>query len=445
MLMNLIPYGKQKHLFSFLLGAFLLQFTIGKQWVHQLIGSLVAYAMFLVLPRKLSKHLVPFMIVMYVTLGHLHRQYVNYLGWDLDFTGPHMVLTIKLYSIAWNLWDGHVLKKEHYDPKKDRATAKCEPFALKELPSLLEFLGYTFCFSNVLAGPAFEFKVYQNAANGSLLYDAKGNPKGPIPSQVVATLKPFLVSVVCMGLFVVGSGKFPVFDAMNPQKNTPVFLLLSGPWYMRYGYQWIALLCLRFKYYFAWKNAEGANNIWYAGFEGFKDGEKGEKVPIGWDNASNIDIIGFETAPNPQLMARAWNKKTNNWLTRYIYMRTGGNLIAVYSMSAFWHGFYPGYYFFFLSMPLLTECERIGRKKLSPLFVTSGSKWSPYGILTMLLTSFLVEYFIQPFQMLSGAWGWEAWKQHNFFGHIICVAFYALCMILPTPKKEEQAAKEKKQ
>ena len=120
-----------------------------------MIASLFAYFCFKVLPPKLAKTVVPTFIVGYCVLGHLHRQFVNYLGWDLDFTGPHMVLTIKLYSIAWNLYDGHLIKKGGELP---RATQKCKQFALEEVPSLLEFLGYTFCFSNVLAGPAYEVR-----------------------------------------------------------------------------------------------------------------------------------------------------------------------------------------------------------------------------------------------------------------------------------------------
>ena len=86
-IMNAMPYGKIKHLFSFILGAFLLQFTIGKQWVHHLIAVVVSYLMLLILPRKLSKTIVPWFIMLYVTAGHVHRQFINYLGWDLDFTG----------------------------------------------------------------------------------------------------------------------------------------------------------------------------------------------------------------------------------------------------------------------------------------------------------------------------------------------------------------------
>lgn len=206
------------------------------------------------------------------------------------------------------------------------------------------------------------------------------------PSSFLPTLKPFLVSLICMAMFVVGGAKFPILDPSDPQHNSPPWVKAHLPFLKRYCYQWVALFFCRQKYYFAWKNAEGANNIWFAGYEGRDEDAK----IIGWDHANNVDIVAFETAPNIKICSAAWNKKTSNWLTRYVYMRTGGSLIATYSMSAFWHGFYPGYYMFFMSMPLLTACERVGRKKLSPVFSTGG-KWSPWGIVTILTTSFLGE------------------------------------------------------
>lgn len=44
----------------------------------------------------------------YMSLSHLYRLYVDYLGWSLDFTGPQMILTIKLSSFAYNAYDGMV-------------------------------------------------------------------------------------------------------------------------------------------------------------------------------------------------------------------------------------------------------------------------------------------------------------------------------------------------
>lgn len=333
MIMNLIPHGQMRHIFSFLLGAFLLQFTLGVQWIHQLITSVVAYGMFLTLPRKTCTMVVPAFVMAYCVLGHLHRQYINYLGWDLDFTGTQMVITQKLYMMAYNLYDGECLAKG----KDNRAAKKCAPYALKELPGFIEFLGYTFCFSNVLSGPAFEYSTYANVCDGSLMYDKNGKPKGKIPSNVWPTLQPFLVSLLNLVLFVVISGAIPLLDPKDPQLNTPVILtaeFLAKPVLYRYAYMWLGLFSHRQKYYFAWKNAEGALNVWYAGFDGFD--EKGNA--LGWEQSSNVDILRFETAPNLQSLTKEWNKKTSLWLTKYVYIRTGGSLLAVYSMSAFWHG-----------------------------------------------------------------------------------------------------------
>ena len=341
-----------------------------------------------------------------------------------------MVLTMKLYSLAYNLYDGELLAKG----VENRASKKCANVALTEIPGIIEYLGYTFNFSTILAGPAFEYKIYKDACDGTNLYDANGKPKGKIPSNVMPSLIPLFVSLICLGLFVVGNGMFPLLDPNDPQHGLPVVIteeFLKKPWINRYAYSWVALIFIRMKYYFAWKNAEGACNLYYCGFEGFD--ESGNVK--GWEHSNNIDIISFETAPNLKTLSTAWNKKTANWLGRYIYMRTGGSLVATYGMSAFWHGFYPGYYMFFLSVPIVTICERLGRKKFNPRF--SPDAWSLYDIVCRISTSFIVMYMIQPFQLLSYEWSLENWKNHYFFGHILCAVFYIVVSNIPTPKKKE--------
>ena len=434
MIMNMLPYGPIRHVFSFLLGAFLLQFSLGVQWIHHLITSVVVYLMFLVLPRKTAKTVVPVFVMLYLVFGHLHRQYINYLGYDLDFTGTQMVLTQKLYMMAYNLYDGEVLAKG----EDDRAAKKCEAYAIQKLPNPVEYLGYTFCFSNILCGPAYEYASYAHTCDGTLLYGPDGKPLGKIPNNIWPTLKPFLVCLVAMVLHVVMGPKFPLTDPRDPQNGTPVVIteeFLARPWHVRYAYMWLGLLAFRQKYYFAWKCAEGANNIWYAGFEGFD--ENGNVK--GWENCSNMNILAFETAPNLQTLSKEWNKKTSLWLTRYVYIRTGGSLTAVYSMSAFWHGFYPGYYMFFLSVPLMTFCERLARKKISPRF--SSSQFSLYGIVCSVVTSVFVEYMVSPFPLLAFDWSWRNWKSHYFFGHILCIIFYAVVSQMPTPKIGEKKKK----
>ena len=287
-IMNKLPYGPIRHFFSLFFGVFLLQFVVGVQWIHQLITSLVVYLMFMTLPRKVNKWLVPAFVMLYCILGHLHRQYVNYLGWDLDFTSGQMVITQKLYMMAYNLYDAEVLASG----KESRASKKCEQFSLSKLPNILEFLGYTFCFSCVLGGPAFEFSVYRQGCDGTHMYDKNGKALGKIPSNFMPTLIPFLKCLGTLVVYIVVGGAFPLLDTVDPQKNTPLILttvFLSKPWPYRYMYQWCGLIAIRMKYYFAWICAEGANNIWYAGFDGFD--EKGNA--LGWTTANNMDLLKF--------------------------------------------------------------------------------------------------------------------------------------------------------
>jgi hypothetical protein len=42
----------------------------------------------------------------YMTGSHLYRMYVSYMSGIFDFTGTQMVLTMKLTSFAYNLYDG---------------------------------------------------------------------------------------------------------------------------------------------------------------------------------------------------------------------------------------------------------------------------------------------------------------------------------------------------
>ena len=89
---------------------------------------------------------------------------------------------------------------------------------------------------------------------------------------------------------------------------------------------------------------EGANltlhgNFRYVGFDGY-DKETGEAK--GWSIARGADIWLLETCDSIKVGSKAWNKKTSLWLLRYVYIRNKSRLGIVYTVSAIWHGFYPG-------------------------------------------------------------------------------------------------------
>eukprot|EP00559_Dactyliosolen_fragilissimus_P002026 CAMPEP_0184869476 /NCGR_PEP_ID=MMETSP0580-20130426/34235_1 /TAXON_ID=1118495 /ORGANISM="Dactyliosolen fragilissimus" /LENGTH=208 /DNA_ID=CAMNT_0027370991 /DNA_START=626 /DNA_END=1249 /DNA_ORIENTATION=+ len=208
---------------------------------------------------------------------------------------------MKLYSLAYNLYDGHVLAKGI----EDRAAKKCSHLAVPQLPGLIEYLGYTFCFSSVLAGPAYEYMPYASACDGSKMFDKSGKPLGKLPNRAWPTIQALVTSIFCLAVFLVYSVKLPLLDPANPQTNLPVLItteFLAKPWIQRYMYTWASLFLIRQKYYFVWKNAEGSNNIWFAGFDGFDQSGKS----LGWETSNNIDILSFELASNVKGATSAW-------------------------------------------------------------------------------------------------------------------------------------------
>ena len=56
-----------------------------------------------------------------------------------------------------------------------------------------------------------------------------------------------------------------------------------------------------------------------------------------------------------------WNIQTQIWLRKMAYERlnTGyGRTLGVFILSAFWHGFYPGYYLSFLLFAVMVHAGR---------------------------------------------------------------------------------------
>lgn len=255
--------------------------------------------------------------------------YVDYMGWSMDSTASQMILLIKLTSFAYNYHDGVADDGKLVNSRTQETRRR---LAITKLPSLLEYFGYVYNFTTFIAGPAFEFREYMNAIEGAQ-FVFKGQRR---------TASPFGAAVMKLGLSLVFMGMLVAF---GPYADLMGVLRMKEFIAVKWGLILVALFLTRVKYYVAWKLAEGATILSGAGFEGFD--EQGNVK--GWNGVSNVDILGFEFAESIRDLSRSWNKGTQSWLERYVYSRTGNSLVATYMCSAIWHGFYPGYYLFFLT------------------------------------------------------------------------------------------------
>jgi len=70
-------------------------------------------------------------------------------------------------------------------------------------------------------------------------------------------------------------------------------------------------------------------------------------------------LISLQFGLNLRESIEHWNKGTNHWLRLIVYERAKTNAtLWTYALSAFWHGFYPGYYLTFANGALFTFAAR---------------------------------------------------------------------------------------
>lgn len=94
-----------------------------------------------------------------------------------------------------------------------------------------------------------------------------------------------------------------------------------------------------------------------------------EKVK--WNRVSAVRVWDIEFSYKVKDFLDAWNVSVHTWLKYYVYLRLikkdkkGIQIIPIlttFVVSAIWHGFYPGYYLFFISSGLMDYIFKLGAK-----------------------------------------------------------------------------------
>jgi lysophospholipid acyltransferase len=394
---RVLPGDKNvRHAFSVVVGLWMLQFVNGAQAVFNLAAVTLCYVVMWAAGPN-SARLVSALAISILAGGHLYRQITDYLGWTLDWTLIAMITTQKVMGLAYNVQDGQ-------DPN---ATKEQKSLSVTKVPSLLEYYSFILFPANLTIGPAFEFSDYVAFADGSLTSPA---PYLPGLSRFAQGLFYFIAHTAI-------SLSFPC-AAMLADKT----FYSTGNMFTRYAAVWIGLVGVRFKYYFGWKIAEGAACMAGLGYNGVDKITGAHK----WDRVENVSVIGYETSQSLRQSSQNWNKTTNLWLRRYVYDRVPSSiaLYATYAFSAFWHGFYPGYYLFFCTVAVCAGVHRNIRRTIRPRFmaddgVTPGPLKPLYDLLSAIATSMTVNYFIMSFTVLAWNLSLDAFRGFGYFGHFI--------------------------
>ncbi|KAF9110416.1 lysophospholipid acyltransferase [Mortierella sp. AM989] len=429
-----------KHMASVLTSFFLIVVVVDDLvGLGHLLGSSIAvWRIMGSVKGKWGPRIVFIGVMLHMSVSHLMRQLSDYRGYKLDHTGPQMILTMKLTSWAFSVYDGRRNPKELSRYQQEHAVAN--------FPPLLHYLSYVFFFPGVLVGPTFEYMDYIRFIELSQFKDPKTGKVHWPAGRIAASLKSLFFSLIALASLAVIAPKVDSLWTMEP-----AFKAL--PWALRFAYVQVSSFAARFKYYAVWKMAEGACVMAGFGYNGL-DAKTGEAK---WDATSNIDILAYETGESIKQLADNWNKGTNVWLKHSVYFRVlapgakpgAVQTFATFAVSAFWHGFYPGYYLMFASSAMALTAGKLLRKHLRPRYASESTGKAPrwYNAMGMLITQLTMNYLAMPFLILTFKDSMELWKDLYFIPHIAIIAVIVLAPILlplkRKSKKEQQKQDEK--
>ncbi|GAA5952711.1 hypothetical protein JCM21900_000412 [Sporobolomyces salmonicolor] len=381
-----------------------------------------------------------------VVMGHLAVNHLIRQLWEtplttIEITGSQMVLTMKLISFAWSVYDGQ-RPVEELDKTQQGSR-------IEKIPGLVEFLGYCMFFPSILVGPSFTFRSYTSFTTHALF--AKEQPSGSteIPSgRKRKAAKRLVTGIIFLGIFSVYGYQYGMERLLESK-----FVKERNLW-QRLLFMNMAGVVARTKYYAVWCIAEAACITSGLGYN---------PLTKHYDASRNVRIRSIELAPNFKILLDSWNMNTNVWLRECIYKRVAKkgrkpgfkSTQITFITSALWHGFNPCY---LLTFVLGGFCQSLGRSLracLRPFFLPPGaltpvsdpSKATPapvpsvkvdsssspapkvklqpppqtglktaYDVAGIIATQLVLNFAVAPFLLLDVPSSLAAWKAVGWYG-----------------------------
>ncbi|XP_064002417.1 lysophospholipid acyltransferase 2 isoform X1 [Pogoniulus pusillus] len=419
-----------RHVVATFLGLYLALFCFGWYALHFVIQSGISYYIMIIIGVE-NMHKYCFVFALgYLTVCQITRVYIfDYGQYSADFSGPMMIITQKITSLAFEIHDGMCRRNEDLTPSQ-----RC--LAVRRMPSLLEYLSYNCNFMGILAGPLCSYKDYitfiegrsyqppQPAANGK--EDSKCEQTEPSPNMAVA--QKLLICGLSLLFHMTITQTLPV------EYNIDEHFRATASWPVRCFYLYLSLMAARPKYYFAWTLADAINNAAGFGFRGYD-----KTGATRWDLISNLRIQQIEFSTSFKMFLDNWNIQTALWLKRVCYERaTFSPTIQTFILSAIWHGVYPGYYLTFLTGVLMTLAARALRNNIRHYFVESAAVKACYDVVTWVTTQVAISYTVVPFVLLSVKPSLTFYSSCYF-----CLHIGSILVLLVFPLKRTQKSSKK--
>lgn len=310
-----------------------------------------------------------------------------------------------------------------------------EEDATKPRPSLMDWLGWTFFIPSFFTGPVLAFNDYLNWTHyvTAIVLPARNYDfDGLQPSR---TSVKALTSAIWFAPFaILGTSMFPV-------ASVAMFDMEVGVLH-RILYTWIALWCIRCRYYLLWGIAEAS----------YIESDAARHV---WHFGRNVEVWNIEFATTVHDITNNWNRSTAMWLKRNVYQPTLVKLtetmydhtlaarvavLVTNVISAMWHGFSAGYYMTFLGTGACTVVSRLLHQHVDPIVNSSQSRVVKisYQVATVIWVNLLLITFALPFQLHSFQQSWAAWRGLYFVGHMWAGLALIAVLLVITQKQEKK-------
>ncbi|KAL3890664.1 hypothetical protein ACJMK2_002945 [Sinanodonta woodiana] len=417
--------SRTRHAVSLMLGVAFGLFCFGKQLFHVVVQASICYTCLKMLPASVT-HIVVFVLALgYLVVIHINRTFFSETGYTIDITGPLMITTQKMTSLAFSIKDGcHTNSEKLTDLQKSKAVKHC--------PSVLEISSYIFYFQGFLIGPAAFFNDYKAFIEGTDLvkqvpptamtkekpepvYVHKPSPLDPVMKKLATTIFWLMIHLFLLPYY-------PSYLNADPD------FIANHSFLYRLWYMWLSMTLCKAMYYLAWSLGDAVHNasgFGWAGVDKFGNHK--------WDLMTNIRIINIETGLSLKDFTDNWNIQTSLWLRHVCYERVPvQNVLATFALSALWHGIYPGYYFTFICAGIFLSAGRQVRRKVRPYFLNSAWLKSVYDVLTWLTTHMVISYIGVSFHLAYLHPILFFYRHLYFFLHVLGFVVLAVMPFIPT-------------
>lgn len=410
----------QHHVYFTAVGILLLYWNYGTGIVHSVICITVQYLIFKVVGTSSRCIAVsfPFQLT-YLVVGYVLTSTDDY---DIIWTMPHCILTLRLIGLSFDLYDGH--------RDQSKVTPEQKTLMVKEIPSLLEMFGFCYFIGGFIIGPQFPIRRYRLMVKGELT-----DVPGRRPNSLVPALRRCLSGTFILALQLLADLYIPMSVLYDPEFYNSAF------WWR------LLMICLRghilfYQYVSIWMINEGICILSGLGF--CKDGEKAK-----WDAVRNVKLRTFAFSRSFGETITCFNINTNQWVARYVYKRLrflGNRTISHASTLLFlavWHGYHEGYFTCFAYEFLVMTVEKplvevLGQSRVVKSLKSSKlTSWIPDTI-GFLYVRVCFGYCVLDFSVRKWRDYAPMYRSVYYYGHIFYASLWILLKIYLTMTKSKK-------